>query len=162
MLESGQNHNPSLTPHAMASKEVFLTRPIRDVKGEYGGQTCFAFDIQRPLWIVSGVHLLAELGTCRYGVCYFSELDDTSTNGEYRDNPNVLFEAGMLHGRSDSDAQKPASWIPIREKASSPAPFDFAAERMILVPRTRKGTLQKKQFQELFRKRLDGLVQLRR
>ena len=53
MLESGQHENPSLIPYGLATKEVFLARPIREANGEYGGQTCFAFDIQKPLWIVS-------------------------------------------------------------------------------------------------------------
>ncbi|MCG6870385.1 MAG: nucleotide-binding protein [Gammaproteobacteria bacterium] len=323
MLESGQHENPSLIPYGLATKEVFLARPIRKANGEYGGQTCFAFDIQKPLWIVSAegqpeelidaehfedrwygrqgipkylktedrpirtsivlplrndrerlfgvlnfeteerlditesakgelqhladaisivyrakcmtkarknrslealrsleaslrhnppkltkpnvfiasaskartdviraidevfkesvyrekfkvirwdkIHnpgninqqLLEELGTCRYGVCYFSERDESSENGEFKDNPNVLFEAGMLHGRTDLDAHKPASWIPIREKAGSAPPFDFASERMILVPRTPKGGLRKRSFQDLFRNRLDRLANLK-
>ena len=61
----------------------------------------------------------------------------------YDDNANVVFEAGMLHARtlvsSDTEGGEPAGWIPVREKASPDPPFDFAAERILVVPRTRGG-----------------------
>lgn len=100
--------------------------------------------------------LLEVLGTCRYGVCYFSERLGSKGN-RFRDNPNVLFEAGMLHGRSDQGAQSPASWIPIRE-ASSKTPFDFASERTIIVPRSKDGILDEAQFKDILRKRIRVLV----
>ncbi len=78
--------------------------------------------------------LLSVLSTCRYGICYFSERDPEH-EGRFFDNVNVVFEAGMLHGRSDGNSAYPATWIPIREENSGPAPFDFSSERTILVPR---------------------------
>ncbi|MES9852494.1 MAG: hypothetical protein ABW170_11755 [Candidatus Thiodiazotropha sp. L084R] len=63
----------------------------------------------------------------------------------------------MLHGRSDADSPIPASWIPIREKNSTEAPFDFATQRMIEVPRN-NGKLQITRFKAMFRKRLDALI----
>ncbi|MCG8047450.1 MAG: hypothetical protein N0C89_02265 [Candidatus Thiodiazotropha endolucinida] len=103
------------------------------------------------------MQLLNELGTCRYGVCYLSERIPDAQPALYQDNPNVVFEAGMLHGRSDANSPPPASWIPIREKNSTDAPFDFASERMIIVPR-QNGRLQVSQFKTMFRNRLDALI----
>jgi hypothetical protein len=48
----------------------------------------------------------------------------------------------MLHGRSDPDSPRPASWIPIREEKSPTPPFDIASERMIHVPRDKNGELE--------------------
>jgi hypothetical protein len=69
--------------------------------------------------------LLNELGTCRYGVCYLSEKIPDTQPTLYQDNPNVVFVAGMLHGRSDANSPVPASWIPIHEMNSTDAPFDL-------------------------------------
>ncbi|MES9988398.1 MAG: hypothetical protein AB2552_03705 [Candidatus Thiodiazotropha endolucinida] len=55
------------------------------------------------------MQLLNELGTCRYGVCYLSERIPDAQPALYQDNPNVVFEAGMLHGRSDANSPTPAS-----------------------------------------------------
>jgi hypothetical protein len=46
----------------------------------------------------------------------------------------------MLHGKTADaagagDDGEPAGWIPMRESASPPAPFDFAAERTLVIPR---------------------------
>ena len=116
-------------------------------------------------------HLLRELSTCRYGICYFSEQLDATAQApgdapapspSFRDNPNVLFEAGMLHGRSDADAptQVPARWIPIRESEpySPKPPFDFASERMLLVPRNERFELDADTFCIELKARLKALT----
>lgn len=82
-----------------------------------------------------------EITRSRFGICYLSEPAKESADPAvaYQDNPNVLFEAGMLHGKSvanDADDRgEPSGWIPVREAASPPAPFDFASERILVVPR---------------------------
>ena len=100
-------------------------------------------------------HLLSILGTCRYGICYFSEPHPDAEN-TYQDNDNVVFEAGMLHGRTNTISSRPVAWIPIREKNSGDAPFDFRNERTIEVPRSDEGELDTNQFRE----QLQRLVRL--
>lgn len=94
--------------------------------------------------------------TARFGICYFSEYapgDRTS----FRDNPNVLFEAGMLHALSvPRNAQ--SAWIPVREPASPPAPFDVLQERMLLVDRYDDGKLKKEEFRENLTRRIQALL----
>lgn len=131
-------------------KKVFLEKEYLDKFNQI-----YWKDIHRPGNI--NMQLLNELGTCRYGVCYLSERIPDVQPALYQDNPNVVFEAGMLHGRSDANSSTPASWIPIREKNSTDAPFDFASERMIIVPR-QNGRLQVSQFKTMFRNRLDALI----
>ncbi|MES9867696.1 MAG: hypothetical protein ABW157_20415 [Candidatus Thiodiazotropha sp. LLP2] len=133
-----------------AIKAVFMEKEYLDKFNQI-----YWKDIHRPGNI--NMQLLLELGTCRYGVCYLSEAISGEKPTLYQDNPNVVFEAGMLHGRSDADSPIPASWIPIREKNSVEAPFDFATQRMIQVPRN-SGKLQITRFKAMFRKRLDALI----
>jgi hypothetical protein len=93
----------------------------------------------------------------RYAVCYFSEPvepDDGSDAKRYIDNPNVIFEAGMLHSLFSSLEGEPAGWIPIREVNSPPAPFDFSQERIIYVPRMVDGEVDETRF----RKQLESTV----
>jgi hypothetical protein len=68
--------------------------------------------------------------TARYGHEY-----------EFVDNANVIFEAGMLQANTNAPAQIPTGWIPIREKNSPHPPFDFAAQRTILIKRSKGGGL---------------------
>ncbi|HEX2207799.1 MAG TPA: GAF domain-containing protein [Longimicrobium sp.] len=76
--------------------------------------------------------MLREIQGSQYGLCYFSEPADADGDGPgYRDNHNVVFEAGMLQALTAAET----GWIPVREADSPPAPFDFAQERMIVVRR---------------------------
>ncbi len=97
----------------------------------------------------------AAVESATYGVCYFSEPDAPPTT--FRDNPNVVFEAGMFHAAT-SDQHGTTRWIPIRESASGPTPFDFAAERMVLVNRDDDGTLNEHALSAELRRRLDQLL----
>ncbi|SET52325.1 hypothetical protein SAMN05216326_1333 [Nitrosomonas marina] len=99
--------------------------------------------------------LLEAIASCRYGICYFSQ---KVADNDYIDNINVVFEAGMFHGRVDEITPEPASWIPIREKQSPELPFDFAQERILWVERNKNGTLKTKPFVNTFRKKLDILI----
>jgi len=100
--------------------------------------------------------LLTELAYCRYGVFYMSE-PAKGRKGNFRDNINVVFEAGMLHGRSDVGSPIPASWIPVREEGSPP-PFDFAQQRTIIVPRNDKNELEAESFKDKLRECLAGFI----
>lgn len=98
--------------------------------------------------------LLEAIASCRYGICYFSQ-----RAGEgYVDNVNVVFEAGMFHGRVDEITPVPASWVPIRERRSPDLPFDFAQERLLWVERDKSGVLRTRLFAAALRGRLDGLL----
>ena len=110
-----------------------------------------------PWWKMSRVgninaQILEVLGTCRYGICYFSE-PVPDQPGLYQDNVNVVFEAGMLHGRRNTNPHRPTLWIPIREENSQEAPFDFRAERTIMVPRDENGV-----DKDALRAQLEALV----
>lgn len=133
-----------------AMRAVISEREFRDVFRE-----TYWKDMNRPGSITQ--QLLGQLGRCRFGVCYMSEATDEGET-PFRDNINVVFEAGMLHGRSDIGSPVPASWIPVREAASPPTPFDFATQRMIVVPRGRDSRLDAKRFKDLFRSGLRGLL----
>jgi hypothetical protein len=101
--------------------------------------------------------LLKILGKCRFGICYMSEPDDEPNR--YKDNLNVIFEAGMLHGRSDFYLEYPASWIPVRENNSEPIPFDFASERMVIIERNQQGKLDERGLKRRFAQRVEALLQ---
>ena len=130
-------------------------------------------DMKRPGNI--HVQLLEELSQCRFGICYFSEISQESGEIQYKDNANVLFEAGMLHGRSANTTKNPANWIPIREESSDreessngkqnneTIPFDLYSERMIIVKRA-KGKVKKvvkRAFIKDLREYLDEMVKLK-
>lgn len=99
--------------------------------------------------------LIEEIARSRFGVCYFSE----PTDGQgYTDNPNVLFEAGMLHSLTNSPVAVPTGWIPIREKESPKIPFDFASERILIISRTHDGKLASETFRSELRRRVSTLL----
>jgi hypothetical protein len=100
--------------------------------------------------------LIEEIARSRFGICYFSEPTD-SGNG-FSDNPNVLFEAGMLHSLTNSPVAVPTGWIPIREKQSPKIPFDFASERILIISRRNDGTLAEETFRADLRKRIEALL----
>jgi len=83
----------------------------------------------------------------------------------YIDNANVVFEAGMLHARTIADdpssGREPTGWIPMREEDSPRAPFDFAAERILIVPRFRDGALNEDRLREMLRARINTLLEQR-
>lgn len=90
---------------------------------------------------------------------HFSETIDDG-DFAYADNPNVIFEAGMLHALINSPDAPPSGWIPVREKDAPPAPFDFANERIELVPRDERGKIEEDQFRRRIRRRVDDLLSM--
>lgn len=134
---------------------------VRKVMSEYSDKMDVVYwkDMDNPGNI--NKQLLEAISSSRYGICYFSEIMDESFQTDdikYRDNSNVLFEAGMMHGKTDDVSDTPISWIPIREEMSLKAPFDFASERMIGVPRLPNGVLNKEEFEEKFKNRIDSML----
>ena len=144
-----------------------VTDIIRRVLKEYDAQ------VQITYWneISEAGNINTQIGeqitTSRFGICYFSEPADMAsdqgivTGGpgspKYIDNPNVVFEAGMLHALTSDPKTETSGWIPIREKESSQAPFDFATERMLIVSRTETGDVAER-FQLELKRRVTALL----
>lgn len=106
------------------------------------------------------LRLIEEIARSRFGVCYFSE-PVAGRDRQYADNANVLFEAGMLHSLTNSPVTTPSAWIPIREGQSPAIPFDFASERILIIPRDNNGALLKERFRADFRARVKALMRQR-
>lgn len=108
--------------------------------------------------------IVKKITRAKFGVCYLSEpaasVGESTHVDNYVDNPNVLFEAGMLHALTNPDLSKdePGGWIPIREEHSPMAPFDFQSERMLIVPRTRSRELDRTRLKSLLERRLRALL----
>jgi GAF domain len=103
------------------------------------------------------LRLIEEIARSTFGVCYFSE-PVAGPDGHFEDNPNVLFEAGMLHSLTNSPVGTPSGWIPIREKQSPRIPFDFASERILLIDRNRDGELMEERFRTDLRGKVKTLL----
>jgi hypothetical protein len=102
--------------------------------------------------------IATNIARSRFGVCYFSERADQNGTFAYVDNPNVIFEAGMLHALINAPDAPPSGWIPVRESASPPAPFDFASQRIEPVPRAATGHVDREQFRMRLRNRVAALL----
>jgi hypothetical protein len=94
----------------------------------------------------------------RYGICYFSEPAPPGGEHKYTDNPNVIFEAGMLHALVNAPEAPPSGWIPVREDDSPQAPFDFADQRIERVPRDQQGQLDEDRFRTQIMRRVTALL----
>jgi hypothetical protein len=99
--------------------------------------------------------LIEAIADCRYAVCYLSE---KNASGEFKDNRNVIFEAGMFHGRKEETSAVPTRWLPVREKNSPNPPFDFAQERILLIERNKDDGLKQKVFANDFRERVEAML----
>lgn len=136
-----------------------VTDVIRNVLQQYESklQVTFWNEISETGNIT--VQVGERIAQSKFGICYLSEPDGSDSEGPcgYVDNHNVVFEAGMLHALTNSADAQPAGWIPIREKDSPPAPFDFAAERILEVVRTGTGDVAPR-FEQDLRRRLNALL----
>jgi hypothetical protein len=94
----------------------------------------------------------------RYGICYFSEPAPEGVGHRYADNPNVIFEAGMLHALVNAPDAPPSGWIPVREDDSPPAPFDFADQRIERVPRDQHGQVLEERLRAQMHRRITALL----
>jgi hypothetical protein len=94
----------------------------------------------------------------RYGICYFSEPAPAEAEHGYVDNPNVIFEAGMLHALINAPDAPPSGWIPVREENSPPAPFDFADQRIERVPRDQDGQVVEERLRAQMQRRIVALL----
>lgn len=110
------------------------------------------------------VQLLKVISKCRYAICYFSEKNE---DGEFVDNPNVIFEAGMFHGRTSALGGATSLWIPIREvnqgenqeeKSEDDIFFDLNQERILKIKRNKDGSLKKSAFEAELSQRIDSMI----
>ena len=107
------------------------------------------------------VQMTQEILDAEYGVCYFSEpkdKDNEDTEILYVDNPNVVFEAGMFHALTSNQKGR-SSWIPIREEKSGNIPFDFAADRLLIIKRNAKQKLNEQELRSDIKRRLKSLIE---
>lgn len=104
--------------------------------------------------------IVDQIRASRIGVCYLSE---KAGDGRYQDNPNVLFEAGMFHVLRGNSGSHLEGWLPIREnpEISSPLPFNFAGDRVLVVPRT-GDRLNEPLFLERLQQHFDRLLGISR
>jgi hypothetical protein len=121
-------------------------------------QEVFWREIKEPGDITAQV--IEEISQCRFGICYLSEPSSDGKDGEHRfiDNPNVIFEAGMLQSLTTSSTEGPVAWIPIRETDSPPAPFDVSNQRTLFVNRLNDGALNTDSFHTELHSRLARLL----
>jgi hypothetical protein len=106
-----------------------------------------------------------ELMRSEFGVCYLSEpTEGEPSSPRFADNPNVIFEAGMLQALHETqrDAAVLSRWIPVREiePFSTPLPFNFATDRVVGVCReAESGALNEEEFAESLRQAVKTQVE---
>lgn len=105
------------------------------------------------------LHIQDQITKSKYGICYFSEPAPKGYDKGYVDNPNVLFEAGMLTALINEEVVTPVAWIPIREKDSPPTPFDFNQQRQIIVDRI-NGDIDEEQLRNNLIKMLENITEI--
>jgi hypothetical protein len=135
---------------ARADQEVIGV--LADVLKEFGSQLRMVQWNQIDDSGTITTQLAEAITSSRFGLCYLSEPREDP--GRYTDNPNILFEAGMLHALTVLSIHERSGWIPLREENSPTPPFDFAGERIELIPRVGDGRLN----EALFRARLKARV----
>ena len=128
---------------------------VKILKNEFSDKILLInwMDMDQPGNINS--QLIDAICNCQYAVCYLSE---KNKEGLFVDNRNVIFEAGMFHGRTDEVSDVPSKWIPVREMDSPKPPFDFAQERILMVERNKNGSLKQKIFANKFRDRIQAML----
>ena len=109
---------------------------------------------------IINLRILEAMLSCKYGIFYLSEIDiENKDSGfiRYKDNKNVLIEAGILSGKLEGFNH----WIPIRETEESNIermPFDFANNRILYVPRRSNGELLEPKFKSDLIKYLTAII----
>ncbi len=124
-----------------------VIKSLREVLKSFESQfqTVFWKDISQTGSVTEQIR--KAIAHCSFGVCYLSERVKQGSGFEYHDNPNVLFEAGMLHSLSFDPASILAGWIPVREGTTS-IPFDIRPERILDVPRRPNQTLDTRKLKD--------------
>ena len=149
---------PNLFLASADDADIQVLGILREVLAEYESMVS-VFDWQEIADAGAITSQIADrIVRSRYGICYFSELDLSDAVHKYVDNPNVIFEAGMLHALINTPDAPPSGWIPVREDDSPPAPFDFADQRIERVPRDQDGKVDEERFRMQMRRRMTALL----
>lgn len=101
-----------------------------------------------------------RISTCMYGTCYFSEPAGAGATHGFFDNPNVLFEAGMLFALRKARRSPLQGILLIREPDAPVIPFDLTAEFMLLVPRTPNGQLEREKLRSQLQRHISFLLKI--
>jgi len=154
------------SPASLAKPQVFIATAdraddhvvglIREVVAEFKDQIVESFWRDSSESGDINQQILTEIAGCTFGICYFSVVDDGTHR--YGDNVNVVFEAGMLHSLTNGASGEPYRWIPVREKDSPPTPFDFAAQRLLIVDRLSNASVNAEKFKHRLRDRLKNVL----
>jgi len=103
------------------------------------------------------VQVRQAIRSSKYGICFFSEPSEDDSL-QFDDNPNVLIEAGMFHGREDDPTK--LVYLPIRETNSAKdLPFDLASVRILFAERDETGNLNEEKLSAELDKYLETLFQ---
>ena len=140
-------HNSLFLAYSKKADQKIINIIRRILENEYRHIKIIDWDRMRNGSKIIMEEIVTSIHEAQYGIFYFSELDE-ETN-QYRDNPNVLFEAGMIYALIKQKDALPKHWIPIREKQSTDIPFDFAGSRILFVPRDDKGVKEESFSHEL-------------
>lgn len=140
------------------AKHEEIIEAIRNVLGEFENMLKAVFweDITEAGNISTQV--IRDIGNSDFGLCYFSE---PISQMQFKDNENVLFEAGMMQALANSPSALLRAWIPIREKESGNIPFDIASERILLVDRDNE-KFKNDIFKEELKQRINALLETSR
>jgi len=104
-----------------------------------------------------------SINKASYGIVYFSEPCPDGSRFQYRDNPNVLFEAGMMNSVFHNSSDGISRWVLVREDHDGesplcgPPPFDFFDQKIVIVPRSAK-KLSKREFATQLKNHLEALI----
>lgn len=149
---------PNLFLASAEDADPHVLRAIKEVLAEFDSKvTVFDWQEIAEAGAIT-VQIADRIVRSRYGVCYFSEPGPPGGEHKYTDNPNVIFEAGMLHALVNAPDAPPSGWIPVREEDSPQAPFDFADQRIERVPRDKQGEFDEERFRIQLERRVTALL----
>jgi hypothetical protein len=164
-LELDTGPRPLLFFASSHRADTEVLKAIHDVLKEFDDHVFVQHwgDMHQPGNI--NAQLVDKIRRAQYGICYLSEPAEPAASEEkgprFRDNPNVLVEAGMLHMVTNTGTGTTTGWIPIRELDSPAVPFDLSNERQVIVVRDDAGAFQKPQFKDDLREKLAALFNVR-
>lgn len=113
-------------------------------------------ELSKPEYITP--NLFSAIYNSKYGICYISE-DINKNKQRFKDNQNVILEAGFMHSKYHSTQSRGSRWILIREENSDKIMFDLSDIRRVKVKRD-EIKIDKKTFKEDLKKSLEEMYDL--
>jgi hypothetical protein len=99
-----------------------------------------------------------EITTCLYALCYLSESEGGVGSSRFVDNPNVLFEAGMIHALLQSKRGPIQGMVLLREKNAPAIPFDLSGEYVVAVNRGNDGKVDEGRLRDDLSKTVEQMI----